>query len=112
MNVAFVTNDSVLKHPKFDHILSGCTSLRLLELARTLQDRGLLRQVEVCDITVPEGRAAREMLILGSSVRVAPVVQWDAEPIGNGRPGPVAKALLDLLDEDMHKSDRLVEVVY
>ena len=33
MNVAFVTRDGVLKHPKFDHILSGCTSLRLLELA-------------------------------------------------------------------------------
>src|ERR1044071_7554289 len=33
MNVAFVNNDNVLMHPKFDHILSGCTSLRLLELA-------------------------------------------------------------------------------
>ena len=33
MNVAFVTADGVLRHPKFDHILSGCTSLRLLELA-------------------------------------------------------------------------------
>ena len=28
MNVAFVTPDGVLRHPKFDHILSGCTSLR------------------------------------------------------------------------------------
>ena len=34
MNVAFVTHDGVLRHPKFDHILSGCTSLRLLELAQ------------------------------------------------------------------------------
>jgi 4-amino-4-deoxychorismate lyase len=34
MNVAFVTEGGVLQHPKFDHILSGCTSLRLLELAR------------------------------------------------------------------------------
>src|SRR2546422_2583225 len=34
MNVAFVSEDGVLQHPKFDHILSGCTSLRLLELAR------------------------------------------------------------------------------
>ncbi|HWO92948.1 MAG TPA: aminotransferase class IV, partial [Methylomirabilota bacterium] len=30
MNVAFVGADGMLKHPKFDHILSGCTSLRLL----------------------------------------------------------------------------------
>jgi len=27
-----LTADGTLKHPKFDHILSGCTSLRLLEL--------------------------------------------------------------------------------
>ena len=37
MNVAFLSADGILKHPKFDHILSGCTSLRLLELAPTLQ---------------------------------------------------------------------------
>lgn len=36
MNVAFVSPDGVLEHPRFDHILSGCTSLRLLELATTL----------------------------------------------------------------------------
>ena len=33
MNVAFVSHDGVLRHPKFDHILAGCTSRRLLELA-------------------------------------------------------------------------------
>ena len=42
MNVAFVTSDGVLAHPKFDHILSGCTSLRLLELAPALAGQGLL----------------------------------------------------------------------
>src|SRR5919109_4850880 len=37
MNVAFVTSGGVFVHPRFDHILSGCTSLRLLELARAHQ---------------------------------------------------------------------------
>ena len=40
MNVAFVSHDDVLVHPKFDHILSGCTSLRLLELAQRLVTSG------------------------------------------------------------------------
>ena len=40
MNVAFVTADGVLRHPRFDHILSGCTSLRMLELARGLVGAG------------------------------------------------------------------------
>lgn len=112
MNVAFVTTDGVLKHPKFDHILAGCTSLRLLELARVLCDRGLLKDVHVGDIPVAEARAAREMLLLGSSVKVAPIVQWDAQPIADGKPGAIAKALLALLEEDMRSGDRLIAVPY
>ncbi|MBI3050594.1 MAG: aminotransferase class IV [Acidobacteria bacterium] len=112
MNVAFVTGGRVFVHPTFDNVLAGCTSLRLLELARALVDQGLLTGIEVRDIPVAEGRAAREMLLLGSSVKVAPVVQWDSQVIGDGRPGPVAKALLRLLEEDMRSGDRLIPVPY
>jgi len=112
MNVAFVTADAVLAHPKFDHILSGCTSLRLLELAHVLRDQGVLKGIEIRDIPVADARASREMLLLGSSVKVAPIVQWDAQVIGDGRPGPIARALLRLLEEDMRKGDRLIDVPY
>jgi 4-amino-4-deoxychorismate lyase len=86
--------------------------LRLLELAPALVTRGLLTGVEVCDIPVGEARRAREMFLLGSSIKVAPVVAWDGQPIGDGRPGPVAKALLQLLEDDMRTSDRLIDVPY
>ena len=113
MNVAFMTADGTLKHPKFDHILSGCTSLRLLELAKTLQARNVIDGIQVCDIPVAEARAAREMLLIGSSVKVAPIVEWDGKPIGDGKPGPVTHALRELLQEDMRAGrDRLIEVPY
>jgi 4-amino-4-deoxychorismate lyase len=112
MNVAFVTRGGVLVHPKFDHILSGCTSLRLLELARAHQDRAQVTGVEVRNISVGEARASREMLLLGSSIKVAPVVRWDDQAIGNGTPGPVSKALLQLLEQDMRTSDRLIAIPY
>ena len=113
MNVAFVGPDGTLKHPKFDHILSGCTSLRLLELAPALQTRSLIKGIQVRDIPVAEARAAREMLLIGSSVKVAPIVEWDGKPIGDGKPGPVARALRDLLTEDMRSGrERLTEVPY
>ena len=112
MNVAFVTAGGVLVHPKFDHVLAGCTSLRLLELARLSQNQVGLHGVEVRDIAVADALASREMLLIGSSVRVAPVVQWDEHVIGDGRPGPGAKALLRLLDEDMRSGDRLIPVPY
>lgn len=112
MNVAFITRDGVLRHPTFDRVLPGCTSLRVLELARPLVGRGVLTGVEVCDIPVADARAAREMLLLGSSVKVAPIVEWDAQPIGDGKPGPGARALLRLIEDDMRTGDRLIDVPY
>ena len=113
MNLAFVTADGVFRHPRFDSILSGCTSLRLLELAPALIERRLITGVEVCDITVADARAAREMLLLGSSIKVAPVVTWDNQPIADGKPGPVSRALLELLEQDMRGAkERLLDVPY
>ena len=113
MNVAFVTRSGVLAHPKFDHILGGCTSLRLLQLAESLREQGVIKGIEVRDVPVAEARLSREMLLLGSSVKVAPIIQWDEQVIGDGKPGPVFKALLRLLDEDdMRRGDRLIPVPY
>jgi 4-amino-4-deoxychorismate lyase len=111
MNVAFVTKDAVLVHPTFDHILAGCTSLRLLQLANGLRDR-LLKEIEIRDLSVAEARASAEMLLMGSSVKVVSIVRWDDQVIGDGKPGPVAKALLQLLDDDMRTGDRLIDVPY
>ena len=112
MNVAFITNDNVLVHPKFDHILSGCTSLRLLELAQALVKRGEIKDVMVVHVSIDEALAAREMLLIGSSVKVAGIVQWDDHTIGDGKPGPISRALLELLEEDMRSGDRLIDVPY
>jgi 4-amino-4-deoxychorismate lyase len=112
MNVAFVSHDNVLVHPKFDHILSGCTSMRLLELANKLVKSGALKDVKVDHVTLKDALAAKEMLLIGSSVKVAGIVQWDDHTIGNGKPGPIAAALLALLEEDMRSGDRLIDIPY
>jgi 4-amino-4-deoxychorismate lyase len=112
MNVAFVTQDNVLVHPKFDHILSGCTSLRLLELAQALVKGGQLKDVTVSHVSLDEALAAKEMLLIGSSVKVAGIVQWDDHTIGDGKPGPISRSLLQLLEDDMRTGDRLIEVPY
>ena len=52
------------------------------------------------------------MLLMGSSVRVVSIVQWDDQVIGDGKRGPVFKALLRLLEDDMRKGDRLIAVPY
>ncbi len=112
MNVACVTKDGVLRHPAFDAILSGITVQRVLQLAEQLVAQGDLRAIRVADLSVAEARDAAEMLILGSSIKVAPIVQWDGQPIGDGQPGPIARKLLALWRADTTASDQLIPVPY
>jgi 4-amino-4-deoxychorismate lyase len=114
MNVAFVTADRVLRCPRFDAILPGITVHRVMELAReklVAKAGALLADVVVEDIPAvkEDGRhyssCCQEMMLVGSSIQVAPVVEWDGQPIGNGKPGPVAAKLLELLKEDYYAAD-------
>jgi branched-subunit amino acid aminotransferase/4-amino-4-deoxychorismate lyase len=113
MNVAFVTRDRVLRHPTFDAILAGCTVTRVLELAKTLVANGQLQDIVVADVPIEEARQALEMLLIGSSIHVAPITQWDGRPVGDGKPGPVGKALLALIEKDMLEGrEQLIPIAY
>ncbi|KAK9683728.1 hypothetical protein RND81_10G160900 [Saponaria officinalis] len=110
MNVAFVTSEKELVMPRFKNVLKGCTANRVLILARELLRKGVLRRVSVRDVTVEEGKNAEEMMLIGSGVAVTPVIQWDDQVIGDGREGPIAGALLDLIFEDMKSGPSSVRV--
>jgi 4-amino-4-deoxychorismate lyase len=113
MNAAFVTPDRVFRHPSFETILSGITIQRVLQFAHRLVTEGELKAVRLADIPVGEARQASEMMLIGSSIKIAPVVEWDGKKIGDGRPGPIAKKLLQLWYEDTASaSDQLVPVPY
>jgi 4-amino-4-deoxychorismate lyase len=113
MNVAFVTHDRVFRHPSFDAILSGITIQRVLQFAQRLVDQGELREIRLADVPVSESRDAAEMMLIGSSIKIAPVVQWDGHQVGDGKPGPIAKRLLDLWEEDTRSAtDQLIPVPY
>ncbi|XP_031106745.1 D-amino-acid transaminase, chloroplastic-like [Ipomoea triloba] len=101
VNVAFITHEKELILPKFDKILSGCTALRLLELAPKLVEQGRLTGVKTGDLTVDEAKGAAEMMFVGSTLPILPIIAWDEKPIGDGKVGELTMALSDLLWEDM-----------
>lgn len=110
MNVAFVNQAGELLMPAFDKILSGCTAKRTLALAHELLTKssaeskkqvGQLKGIKVGTISMQEAKNASEMMLIGSSLPVAPVVKWDQQQIGNGKPGPITTILRDLLRQDM-----------
>jgi 4-amino-4-deoxychorismate lyase len=113
MNVAFITAERVFRHPPFDAILSGITIQRVLQFAQRLVEEGELKGIRLAEIPVSEARQAAEMMLIGSSIKIAPVVEWDGQKIGNGKPGPIAIKLLQLWHEDAASaSEQLVPVPY
>lgn len=84
VNLAFVTRERELIVPRFDKILPGCTVRRLVELAPKLVEAGRLSGVRVGNVTIEEARDAAEMMYVGSTLPVLPIVQWDDKPIGDG----------------------------
>jgi 4-amino-4-deoxychorismate lyase len=113
MNVAFVTVDRVFRHPPFEAILSGITIQRVLDFARLLVQQHVLSAIDLAAIPVQEGLQTAEMMLIGSSIKVAPVVEWDGQKIADGKPGPIARKLLAMWNEDAQSAkDQLVEVPY
>lgn len=107
-NAGVVTADGRLIFPRLDHILAGTTMLRVAELAQRLVADGRLAGVAYADIRRDQLRAARELLLTGTTINVTAVTTFDDAPVGDGRPGPVYRALSALLDEDMRTNTALL----
>lgn len=84
VNVAFISQDKELILPSFDKILSGCTAMRLIELAPKLVEQGRLKGVRTGSLTVEEAKGAAEMMYVGSTLPILPIVVWDDVSIGDG----------------------------
>lgn len=69
-------------------VLPGITRLTMLKIARDLA----LDLIER-DVTPEEVLAAREAFYTSASTIAVPVATLDGQPVGDGRPGPVFKAL-------------------
>src|SRR5262245_45737343 len=94
-NAWIVTNGGqVVTRPADNGILRGITRTVLIDVIRA---QGLT--LEERSFTVVEALAAREAFITAASQIVVPVVRIDGQPVGTGKPGPVARALR----RDFHK---------
>lgn len=95
-NAWIVTADGVLvTRDTQANILRGVTRATLLEVVRTENLR-----IEERAFSLAEARSAREAFITGAGALVMPVVSIDGQPVGEGRPGPVATRLRRLyIDE-------------
>jgi D-alanine transaminase len=94
-NAYIVTQDGAIVTRQLSNaILHGITRASVLRLAEEAQMR-----IQERPFTIAEAQGAAEAFITSASQFVCPVVEIDGEPIGEGRPGPVARRLRDIYIE-------------
>ena len=87
-----VTADgTVVTRPNSNAILPGCTRKALLALA----SEGAIR-LEERAFTIAEALTAAEAFMSSASTFLYPIVTIDGQPIGTGKPGPVATRLREI----------------
>lgn len=97
-NVCLVNQDGVLEVPEFVNALPGTTMMRALELIegkvphrfRRLREGDLVR--------------AKELLLLGTGPECVGITEYEGKPVGEGKEGPVAKLVRQLIREDIRKT--------
>jgi branched-chain amino acid aminotransferase len=109
-NVGIVTKNGELLIPRFSRTLRGITVTRIMEIAGGLTDARLSAAAEA-DITPEQAYDAAEVLIFGTSFAILPVVEYDGNRIGDGRPGPVFRRLLELMVQDETKNPQMLTPV-
>lgn len=88
-NAWIVTADgTLLTHPLDPQILPGVTRATVMDIAR---QEGL--KVEERSFSKDEALRSREAFVTSATNIVMPVVEIDGVPVGDGRPGPLARQL-------------------
>ena len=107
-NIGILTEDGVLKFPGFERTLAGTTVQRVWALAGTRMGSGPISDIRFDRILPEEASRAREVMLMGTSINVLPVVGFDGNPVGTGLPGPVGSELCRLLRQDMQENEALL----
>ena len=99
-NNAYIVEQSgdIVTRNLSNSILAGITRQAVLEYAK---ETGI--KIVERPFTVAEAKNAAEAFATAASLFVVPVVEIDGDPIGNGKPGPVAQRLRDLYLEECRK---------
>ena len=97
-NFMAVFDKVLVTAPLSNYILGGITRKVVLEICAKL---GIT--VEQRPIFEKDRHLASEMMIVGTTTEVSPVVRLDGQPVGDGQPGPVARTLQKAFAEEIDR---------
>ena len=110
-NICIVSADGYIKIPGFENTLAGTTAGRIYQLAHNLINDKSVNGVQFAKISPKDVLHASEVMMMGTSINLVPVVRFDERIIGKGIPGPVYLKLSHLLWKDMTENKELLTEV-
>ncbi len=99
-NIFIVRDGKVLTPPLSAGILDGLTRAHLLDLCR---QEGIT--AEETDFRAGDVHSAEECFVTSTTREVMPIVRVDGRVLGQGRPGPSSRRLLDLFRASTSRAD-------
>jgi branched-chain amino acid aminotransferase len=96
-NLFLVRDGQLVTPPVTAGILEGITRRTVLTLARDLGLDVLERTVERSELYV-----ADEVFLCGTAMELAPVIEVDHRPVGDGAPGALTRRLANEFDDAVH----------
>jgi branched-subunit amino acid aminotransferase/4-amino-4-deoxychorismate lyase len=111
-NVGIVTQDRRLLFPKTEGVLCGTTMMRIMDLAAPLVASDELSEVCFADISKNVLADAAEILVTGTTPNLTTVTEFEGEPVGDGKPGPIFVKLSALLLDDISSNAELQTPVF
>lgn len=97
-NILMVSAQGDLCAPRFDYTLAGTTLKRALWFA----EQKYQKKARLKDISREELEAAKEIMMVGTTLSVLPVTRLEGQPIGNGLVGEIARDLNAKIQLDMN----------
>jgi len=87
-SMLFVKNGTVFAPPLSNYILGSITRELVLELAAAEKIPVVLQPTFQSELPKLE-----EMMIIGTTTEITPVISVDGRPVGDGKPGPITRRL-------------------
>lgn len=102
-NIVILNNKNELCRPHFDYILKGTTMMRAFHLAESLKEKSLIQSIRAAQMTIDDLLQAKEVMMIGTTLDVLSVTQFEDQMIGDGKVGAISQALRNLILEDQKK---------
>jgi branched-chain amino acid aminotransferase len=91
MNIFMVKKGTLITTPTTENILEGITRSTILELADDLKIKWESRSIDRSELYT-----ADELFFCGTGAQIAPIIEVDRRPIGNGKPGQISSQIKDV----------------